>query len=82
MAGEMPIPFGKFGPSRGDQRTVEATPSDYLRYLLEQEDDSGWVSSKYGQALIDDIEYVLAARDRGDSHWNEAEETDLSFLRE
>jgi len=71
---DMIMPFGKFGPHKGDVRPVKDCPSDYLRYLLEEEDDTGWVSGKYGKDLLDTIEATLVARDRGYSHWNESEE--------
>ena len=70
MAGEMKMPFGKFGPGRGDYRAVREVPSDYLTWILEQE----YMADRYGEDLIEEIELVMAERDREDKHWHEYEE--------
>lgn len=74
MLGDRTLPFGKYSPVRGGSRTLNDIPSDYLEYLMEQEEDSGWVSDRYGDDLISDIEQVLEKRTREDAHWHEMEE--------
>ena len=70
MVGEIPMPFGKFAPNSADPREVKSIPSDYLQWVLEQD----WVEERYGEELVEEIELVLAERDREDKHWHEYEE--------
>lgn len=67
------MPFGKFGPG-ADHRTLDEVPSDYLDYLLNEEESAGWVSERYGQDFVDEIQEVMDKRDMEDTHWNENEE--------
>ena len=67
-------PFGKFGSTKDDPREVKDIPSDYLRHLLEEEDERGWVSERYGIELVEEIESVMLEREGTDTHWHEYEE--------
>ena len=65
----MYMPFGKFGPAQGDHRAVEEIPSDYLKWLMDQD----WAYEKFPD-LMSEVEDIYAARERGDAHWHENEE--------
>lgn len=61
----MIIPFGKH---RG--REVEEVPSDYLRWLMEQE----WFESERWEELYVEVEDELETRERSYAHFYEYEE--------
>ncbi len=62
------MPFGKYteGPN---QREVDACPSDYLQWLLEQE----WFEDKWPE-LKEEVAGVMDEREVQGTHWDKWEE--------
>ena len=57
------MPFGKYGPDKGDQRIMEKVPASYLHYLWTQ--DSFNRNSQVGEYIKENMSFLKSEHPDG-----------------